>query len=422
MRYAKPRLSLLMFIQFFVSGATLPILSLYLKDHLGFTGAQVGLVMGLSAVGSIISPVLMTFIAGRIISSERLLGLLHLSGGLCMVVFSMQTEFYSVLFLYIVYNLITVPCHSLITAITFHHMPSEGSKFGNIRVWGTIGWISVAWIFSFIVVQSDTSVHNISQLPLLLVISAAASFIMSVYSLTIPASLTHELKNQKRAFFPVDSFKIMLNPQVLTLSLIVTAVNFVDRFYSVGTAPYLKQIGFSEESIMPAMSLGQIPEIFAMGILAYVLKRWGMKKVLIAGMCLEMFRFGACALGQNSLLVFSSLSMHGLAYTFIFITALISLDSFCNKNERTGVHQLFSVLNGGVGGFLGSFTAGKVADYFSDSAGTVYYDAYWMVPFLLSGFILGLLVIFIEDVKKPVPMGEENAEIIMQNAEIKEVT
>jgi len=334
-----------------------------------------------------------------------------------MIAFSMQTEFYSVLFLYIVYNLITIPTHSLVTAITFHHTPSDRGSFGNIRVWGTIGWISVAWIFSFVVVRSDTSSHNISQLPLLLKISAITSFILSVYSLTIPRSLAHERTGEKRAFFPVDSFKVMLNPQVLTLSLIVAAVNFVDRFYSVGTAPFLKQIGFSEKSIMPAMSLGQIPEIFAMGILGYILKRWGMKKVLIAGMCMEIFRFGACAFGTSNLLVYSSLSMHGLAYTFIFITALISLDGFCNKNERTGAHQLFSVLTGGVGGFLGSFTAGRIADYFSDSFGIVYYEAYWMVPLLLSIFILAMLVLFIEDAKKPVPVTVEPTEPEVEAAE-----
>jgi len=416
MRYPKQRLSLLMFIQFFVGGATQPVMSLYLKGHLGLSGTEVGLIMGLSAIGSIISPILMTFIADRIISSEKLMSILHIMAGTSMLVFSMQTEFYSVVFLYIVYNLMITPTYALVNAITFHHNPSKGSSFGNIRVWGTIGWISIAWFFSFVILQKDNAAHNISQLPVLLKVSAITSFILSIYSLTIPSSLNRERKNEKRAFFPVDSLRVMMKPQVIALTLTAAAVTFIDRFYAVGTAPFLKQIGFSEKSIMPAMSLGQLPEIFAMGLLGYILKRWGMKKVLIAGMCMEIFRFGACAFGNSNLLVYTSLSVHGLAYTFIFITAIISLDSFCNKNERTGVHQLFSVITGGIGGFLGSYTAGKITDYFSDSTGTVHYAAYWMVPFLLSIFILALLVIFVEDAKKPVSVNMQPTKIPQEKA------
>ncbi|MCL2689440.1 MAG: MFS transporter [Chitinispirillia bacterium] len=405
-----------MFIQFFVGGATQPVMSLYLKDHLGFSGTEVGFVMGLSAIGSIISPLFMTFIADRVISSEKLLSVLHVMAGTSILVFAMQTTFSSVVFLYIIYNLMITPTYALVNAITFHHNPSKGNNFGSIRVWGTIGWISIAWFFSFVILQKDTSAHNISQLPLLLKVSAVTSFILSIYSLTIPSSLNRERKNEKRAFFPVDSLRVMLKPQVLTLTLTAAAVTFIDRFYAVGTAPFLKQIGFSEKSIMPAMSLGQLPEIFAMGLLGYILKRWGMKKVLIAGMCMEIFRFGACALGSSHLIVYTSLSVHGLAYTFIFITAIISLDSFCSKNERTGVHQLFSVITGGIGGFLGCYAAGKITDRFSDSMGIVYYEAYWMVPFLLSVFILALLVLFVEDVKKPVPADAQPAKIPQEKA------
>ncbi|MFC1765196.1 hypothetical protein ACFL6U_24380 [Planctomycetota bacterium] len=41
-RLMKTRLAVMMFVQYVVLGATWPIMSLYLKHHLGFTGAQAG--------------------------------------------------------------------------------------------------------------------------------------------------------------------------------------------------------------------------------------------------------------------------------------------------------------------------------------------------------------------------------------------
>ncbi|MDR0330735.1 MAG: MFS transporter [Chitinispirillales bacterium] len=396
MKYPKTRLSLLMFIQFFIWGATGPVMSLYLKECLGFSGAQIGLILGLSAMSSVFSPLIMTFVADRIVSSERLLCALNAAGGACMALFSLQRGFYPALAAYIVYYIAVSPTVPLINAITFHHAPTERRKFGNIRVWGTVGWISVAWFFSFGVLRGwDGAAQGAGQegsrLPLLLAISAAASFIMAAYCLTIPkrapAGIPADGGSEPPRLFPAGAFKVMMRPQALALSIVTAAITFVDKFYTVGTAPFLRQFGLSEKAIMPAMSLGQIPEIAAMGALGYMLKRWGAKRVLMAGMAMEIFRFGASAAGSSALLVYAGLSVHGLAYTFTMVTAVICLDGFCCERDRSGVHQLFNVATGGLGGFLGSYAAGRIADLFTDSAGTVDYGAYWAVPLAISAII-----------------------------------
>jgi len=397
MKYPKTRLSVLMFVQFFIWGATGPIISLYLRDCLNFSGAQAGLVLGLAAVSAIVSPVIMTFLADRVISSERLLCLLNAAGGACMFVFSLQTEFYPALIIYIVYNVAMNPTVPLINAITFHHSPSGREKFGSIRVWGTVGWIAVAWFFSFVILRDGgrAAARAGSPLPLLLKISAITSFIMAAYSLTIPRGAGRQ--PVKREFFPVGAFRIIRKPQVMALSLIGAAGTVVDRFYNVGAAPFLKQIGFSERDIMPTMSLGQLPEIFAMGALALLLKRFGAKAVLIAGVALGVFRFAAFAARPPRALIYAAVCAHGLVYTFTMITVIICLDRFCGKSERAGVHQLFVVIQGGIGGFVGNYAAGLTADLFTDSAGAVNYAAFWAVPLALSAaLIIALLFMRVE--------------------------
>jgi len=387
MRYPKTRLSLLMFLQFFIWGATGPVISLYLRDCLHFSGTQAGLMLGLSAIGSIVSPVIMTFLADRVISSERLLCLLNVVAGVSMTLFSMQTEFYPALFIYILFGVAMSPTVPLINAITFHHSPGNREKFGNIRVWGTVGWIAVAWFFSFVILRDGGTAAKAgdSPLPLLLRISAVTSFVMAAYTLTVPKGA--EQRRSKREFFPVDAFKVILKPQVLALSFVGAAGTFVDRFYNLGAAPYLKQIGFSERGIMPAMSLGQIPEIFAMGALALLLRRFGARAVLLAGVALGALRFAVFAVGDARWVVYTALSVHGLVYTFIMITVVICLERHCSRHDRTGVHQLFAVLTGGIGGFLGSYAAGTVLDRLTDSAGVVNYSFYWTVPLVLSVII-----------------------------------
>jgi len=375
-----------MFIQFFIWGATGPIMSLYLRDCLRFSGAQAGLILGIAAVSSLVSPVIMAFLADRVVSSERLLALLNALGGVCMLVFSAQTEFYPALLAYFIYNISVNPTVPLINAITFHHTPQDREKFGNIRVWGTVGWIAVAWFFSFVILRGEAAADGgASPLPLLLRVSAAASFVMAAYSLTIPRGL--ERQSGRREFFPAAAFKVIMKPQVLALAFVGAAGTFIDRFYNVGTAPYLKQIGLPERDILPAMSLGQVPEIFAMGALALLLRRFGTKTVLLAGVGLGIFRFAVYAFGEARWLIYTALSVHGLVYTFIMITVVICLDRHCSLRDRTGAHQLFAVLTAGLGGFFGSYAAGRFIDKFADSTGFVDFSAYWTVPLILSVII-----------------------------------
>jgi MFS family permease len=384
-----------MFIQFFIWGATGPILSLYLRDCLGFSGVQVGLILGLSALSSVFSPAFMAFVADRLISSERLLCLLNAVGGVCMFVFSRQTGWYGALAVYVVYQIAVSPMSPLLNAITFHHSPVERRKFGNIRVWGTVGWIAVAWFFSFGILHGGAAreaAGGASKLPLLLDISAITSFIMAAYCLTIPkrgkaAAISVPAAEPLSAASTVSAasaLKVILRPQVLALAAATAAITFVDKFYNVGTAPFLRSAGLSERAVMPAMSLGQVPEIAAMGILGYLLARWGARRVLLLGVAMEIFRFAACTLGFSMPLIYAGLCVHGLAYTFTMVTAVICLDGFCGAGERSGAHQLFNVATAGVGGFLGSYAAGRTADLFTDAAGAVNYRGYWAVPLVLS--------------------------------------
>ena len=394
-----------MFLQFFVAGAILPIMSLYLINHLEFSGSQAGIIIGVAAISSIFSPFFAACIADRFLRAEHLLSVCHLLGAVIMFVLTRQTAFFPVLSLYFLYTLITTPTPALVNAITFHHSPRSRNKFGNIRVWGTIGWIAVAWAFSFGWLRgADASAP--SRLPDILRFSAFCSIILAIYSLSMPRAKKVVGTTAKR-LLPLESLKVIMKPEVLALSLLAMCITFIDKFYVIGTAPFLKQIGFSDQSIMPAMSLGQIPEIFAMGLLSFFLFRFGVRAVMAFGVLLEIFRFTVFSLTSTRWLVYCSISVHGLAYTLIFISSIITLDKYCKVNERTGAHQIFSIITAGVGGFLGGIAAGKVADLVTTAQGVINYTFFWAVPAVVAGAIFIGILAFIKE-----PPTEQEIEVL----------
>src|SRR5438046_1946572 len=134
------RLSTMMFLQYMIWGAWSPVLSAYL-ERLGFTGVESGVIYALLPLGCMIAPFAGGQLADRYVSTEKLLAVLHLVGGVLLCVMATRTTYASLAALMFVWSLVYAPTLALTNSITFHHLPDAEKKFGLVRVWGTLGWI-----------------------------------------------------------------------------------------------------------------------------------------------------------------------------------------------------------------------------------------------------------------------------------------
>lgn len=74
------RLSVMMFLEFFIWGAWFVTLGTYLLTNLKTSGTQVGVAFLTSSIGAIIAPFIIGLVADRFFSAQYILGILHLIG------------------------------------------------------------------------------------------------------------------------------------------------------------------------------------------------------------------------------------------------------------------------------------------------------------------------------------------------------
>jgi len=396
------RLSLVMFFQSAINASVYPILSLYLSAYLHFSGSEAGLVMSMTALAAFVSPLVGAFIADRLVRAERLYSLFLLVASLVMLVLSFERNFASVLLVYLAFALVYGPTNALAIAIVFHHAPDAKRGFGGIRVWGTIGWIGVAWVFGFLWLRAQGSGQVIGRLPDSLRLASIMSLLVGLFAFSLPSRKAPS-RGTRPTFLPVESLRIVRRPAVALFLLFCLLEQSMDSYYYFGTSLFLRHLGYAPGLILPLMSFGQMTEIFTMLILGRLLARLPFRALFAAGASAELLRFLIFFSGTPPALVVVGLTLHGIAYASFFGSAYIYLDLQSTPTARAGVQQLFAIATGGFGALMGNLLAGRMLDLTTRAGGVTDWREFWAVPVAIAVLVVtGLLTLFREAPPRPV--------------------
>ena len=379
----KIRLFVMMFLQYTIWGAWYPAYSAYMQNTLGFDGTQVGIIYGLLSLATIISPFFGGQLADRYFASQKVIGVLHLIGGVLLFYVAKIETYHSLVWIFFIYCLIYAPTLALTNSITFHHLKDSEKEFGFVRVGGTIGWIAVGLALS-----GWRYLANVSGDMMLL--AAVMSIVLGVYAFTLPNTPPSKDKANPLAF--LAAIKMLKNPNFAVFILINFVVSTELMFYYVLTGPFLvsEKIGVANEALSGVMVIAQAAEILVMAfLLPYYLPKFGIRKTLTFGILAWPLRYLVFAVGAPKWLVIASLALHGFCYVFFFTASQIYVDTVAPKDIRASAQSLIFLVTIGIGMYAGSFFAGWIQNVFSqmNSDGAIVstnWTGVFLVPFVLT--------------------------------------
>jgi len=405
------RLSLMMFLQYAIWGAWLPILYPFLMGHRHFTLEQCGLVLSGGAVGAIIGPFLAGQVADRHFATQRFLGLSHLIGAGLVWMLSTTSEFAPFLALSVVYGLVYAPTLALTNSLSFAHLPDRDRDFGRVRLWGTIGWIAASiavgqWLYlqhsptgladEALKAAQDAGRADAFRL------SAVLGLVMGFYCFSLPH--TPPAKDAKQSNATLEALGEVKRQPLLTLFLIAVPVSCIHQFYFVFTSDFLSAYGREAASTINKflgvgggglMAIGQMSEILVLALLPMFAKSMSRKSLLAVGLVAYAGRMALFAYTDSLATVLLGVALHGLCFGCFIFVAFMVVDEETTPDVRASAQNLFNLVIIGIGIIVGSYVAtAVVGKWASLEGGGMDYTKLFSAPMWAALACLALLLVF----------------------------
>jgi len=390
------RLSIMMFLQFFVWGAWYVTIGNYMTaigmtdlTHWPYT---------VNPLAAIVSPFFLGLVADRYFSTEKVLAVLHILGGLVMLMvpkFSGNPTLF--ILLLALYNLCYMPTLGLTNSLAFHHIEDQEKQFPLIRVFGTIGWIVAGLFISFVLGRVVGEGIKPDETAYPLYATAVASLLLGGYAFFLPHTPPPARGEavSLRSIAGVDAFR-QLRSRPFIIFLISSFLICIPLAAYYNFAPiFVNAAGV--ENPAATMSLGQMSEVVFMLLMPLFFIRLGVKWMLVVGMGAWVLRYALFAMAAPAgifWMIAAGILLHGICYDFFFVTGQIYVDKKSTAAIRGQAQGMLVLVTYGLGMFIGAQIAGNVFNAFlggSDRLTPALWQQFWFIP---AGFAALVMIFF----------------------------
>lgn len=384
-----------MLLEYFIWGSWYVTMGTYMSEFLHASGVQIGAAYSALAIATMISPFFIGLVADRFFAAQRIMGVLHIAGGL-LLYFATQiidnTAFYWVI---VFYSLLYMPTIALSNSIAFQQMTDPGKQFPWIRVFGTLGWIVAGIMIGKLGIEKTAFTFQMA---------AIASVALGLFSFILPNTPPKGKSADASASSAIgaDAFILFKDKPYLIFFIAAILVCIPLSFYYGFANLFLNEVGMNNAA--GKMILGQVSEAIFILAIPFLFNSIGVKKMLLLGMTAWILRYVFFAFGNsdaNLWMLYAGIILHGICYDFFFVTGYMYTEKKAGEKIKNAAQGLFTFATYGVGMFIGTWFSGFATDYYTTD-GVHQWKEIWFVPAFVAVAVLIYFILFFKEKKAEV--------------------
>jgi len=384
------KLAVMMLLEYFIWGSWYVTMATYMSEFLKSSAVQIGAAYSALAIATMISPFFIGMVADRFFAAQRIMGVLHLLGGVLLYLATQITDntaFYAVI---VFYSLLYMPTIALSNSIAFHQMTDPGKQFPWIRVFGTVGWIAAGLMIAALSIEKTQFTFHMA---------AIASVALGLISFILPNTPPKGKPASASILSTLgaDAFVLFKGKAYLIFFIAAILVCIPLSFYYGFANLFLNDVKM--ENAAGKMVLGQVSEAVFILAIPFLFNTIGVKKMLLLGMTAWILRYVCFAFGNvdtNLWMLYAGIILHGICYDFFFVTGYMYTEKKAGEKIKNAAQGLFTFATYGVGMFIGTWFSGIATDYYTVD-GVHQWTEIWLVPAYIAIAVLLYFILFFNE-------------------------
>ena len=383
----KLRLIAMNFLQFFVWGSWLLTIGAYWFQNRHWSGAGFGAIFSTMGIASLFMPSLTGIVADKWINAEKLYGLLQIGGAVVLFMVPTINDPATLFWVMLLNMVFYMPTIALAITVAYNALKNDGQDvvrdYPPIRVWGTVGFIAATWTVSLLHLETSAAQFYVAS---------AASLLLGLYAFTLPPCPPRMGSADRRSLLDalgLTSFTLFRDRNMavffvfaMLLGAALQLTNaygdtFLHDFAQVEAYRGLLAVRYPAIII----SISQISETLFILAIPFVLRHFGIKRVMVISMLAWVLRFGLFAYGDPAgglWMIVLSCIVYGMAFDFFNISGSLFVESQSDPKIRASAQGLFMLMTNGVGAMLGSSISGIVIDRYFTHDGAKDWYGIWL--------------------------------------------
>ncbi len=419
------KLSIMMFLQFFIWGSWYLTVSLFMIKNQMEDGAYGAYTAG--PIAAIVTPFIFGLFVDRFFQSQKVLAGLFVAGGLVMLslpfVGAMQgtevvnqlengqtsisytvtvlgmTVLKSTLFNWIIFfhMCFYMPTLGLTASLSFHHLPKGSTQFPLVRLWGTMGWIVAGLVLAMVFTSTGADGQPIEAgtLPVQFYLGGIISIALGLFCLTLPRTPAPK-KGQPfslRDVFFMDAWREFRRPSFAVFMICSFLVCIPLAAYYASVQQQMNAMAMTHVTIWK--NVGTWIEAGMMFMMPFFFRKLGIKKMIAIGIFAWAIRYVAFSVSAGFeslpdvflangdanpeypgmiigtfgipyyhlgfLAMLAGVALHGFCYDFFFVTGQVYVDTATPKSIRGQAQSMNIFFTQGLGLAIGAQVAGRIA-------------------------------------------------------------
>lgn len=343
------KLSILYWAYFSVFGVLFPYAGRYLKSF-GYGFEQIGMVMALITGANIGAP----FIIARLsdLTGKRIL-LARISIVLLFAAVFFFNPEKGLTWTYIMAFAIGISISMALPqfeAITLGILGDNRHKYGSVRLWGSLGFLSSVWVSGQLLETLGIEWFRYLQLGLISLL-----FVIT-FSIPVEVDTSHHTEVHIGS-----GLEKLFSPTILILFLVLMLNQAALAPYNSFADLYWQQWGFDSFTIGSLLAVAPISEAMLMAIIPLILYRFGYFPLLVLSLILGIVRWMVMAWIPDHLtwLVFSQI-LHAFTFGAMHGTSIYLVGHLFVKAQQGMGQSLYVSLVSGVGLVSGNLISGTL--------------------------------------------------------------